>query len=96
VGGSARTFAIANQCGIPADATGVAVNVTITDPSAEGHLTFYPTGVFPPLVSTINYRAGQTRANNAILILGPAGNFDVSCAGVGTVDFILDVNGYFR
>jgi len=95
-GGSARTFAIANQCGIPADATIVSVNVTITGPTAEGHLTFYPTGVSPPLVSTINFRAGQTRANNAVLLLGPAGDFDVSCAGVGTVDFILDVNGYFR
>jgi hypothetical protein len=95
-GGSARTFAIANQCGIPADATAVSVNVTITSPSAEGHLTFYPTGVSPPLVSTINYRPGQTRANNAILPLSPAGNFDVECAGVGTVDFILDVNGYLR
>src|SRR5256885_2126897 len=42
VGGSARTFTIANQCGIPADATVVAVNVTITNPSAAGHLTFYP------------------------------------------------------
>jgi hypothetical protein len=95
-GGSARTFAIVNQCGIPADAAAVSVNVTITSPSAEGHLTFYPTGVSPPLVSTINYRPGQTRANNAILPLGSGGDFDVECAGVGTVDFILDVNGFFR
>lgn len=95
-GGPARTFNVANQCGIPADATAVSANVTITGPTAQGHLTFYPTGASPPLVSTINYRAGQTRANNAILLLGPAGNFDVSCAGIGTVNFILDVDGYFR
>jgi subtilisin-like proprotein convertase family protein len=95
-GGSTRTFAIASQCGIPADAASVSANVTITGPTAEGHLTFYPNGTVPPLVSTINYRAGQTRANNAILVLGPAGDFNVSCAGVGTVNLILDVNGYFR
>jgi hypothetical protein len=95
-GGPARTFSIANQCGIPADATAVSVNVSITRPTSEGYVTCYPTGVSPPLVSTINYRAGQTRANNAILPLGTAGDFDVACAGVGTVDFILDVNGYFR
>src|ERR1700693_5522111 len=95
-GCSARPFAVASQCGIPADATAVSVNVTITSPSAGGHLTFYPTGEAPPLVSTINYRAGQTRANNAILLLGPAGDFDVACASVGTVEFILDVNGHFR
>jgi len=95
VGGSVRTFSIVNQCGIPAGATAVSVNVTITAPTAEGHLTFYRAGAFPPLVSTINYRAGQTRANNAILSLGTAGDFDVACAGSGTVHLILDVNGYF-
>jgi hypothetical protein len=87
---------MASQCGIPVDATAISVNVTITSPSAGGHLTFYPTGEAVPLVSTINYRAGQTRANNAILLLGPAVEFDVACASVGTVDFILDANGYFR
>jgi hypothetical protein len=96
VGGSARTFAIANFCGIPSGATAVSVNVTITSPSTEGYLVFYPTGVSPPLVSTINYRAGQTRANNAILTLSSGGDFDVASAGAGTVDLILDVNGYFR
>jgi hypothetical protein len=94
--GSVRTFAIANQCGVPADATSVSVNVTIANPTAQGFLTFWPNGTSPPLVSMINFRAGQTRANNAILSLGAAGDFAVSCAGSGTVDFILDVNGYFR
>ena len=96
-GGASRTFAIANQCGIPASATSVSTNVTITGPTAQGHLTFNPAGTPPPLVSTINYRAGQTRANNAILLLGAAGDFVVSCGQAsGTVDFILDVNGYFQ
>jgi hypothetical protein len=96
IGGTARSFAIAGLCGIPASAAAVSVNVTITAPSADGHLTFYPAGSPPPLVSTINYRAGQTRANNAILLLGASGDFTVSCAGTGTVDFILDVNGYLQ
>jgi hypothetical protein len=95
-GGSARTFTITNLCGVPAAAATVSVNVTITNPSAEGHLTFFPTGESPPLVSTINFRAGQTRANNAVLVLGSSGDFDVSCASSGPVDFILDVNGYFQ
>ena len=96
MGGSARTFAISNQCGIPAGATSVSVNVTITGPTAQGHLTFNPAGIPPPLVSTINYRAGQTRANNAILVLGQAGDFVVSCGqATGTVNLILDVDGYF-
>ena len=97
VGGATRTFAIANQCGIPADALSVSVNVTITGPTAQGNLTFYPAGTPPPLVSTINYRVGQTRANNAVLPLGAGGDFVVLCIQAsGSVHFILDVNGYFQ
>jgi predicted outer membrane repeat protein len=97
VGGSARTFAISNQCGIPVGATSVSVNLTITGPTAQGYLTLNPAGIPPPLVSAINYRAGQTRANNAILVLGQAGDFVVSCGqATGTVNFILDVDGYFQ
>jgi hypothetical protein len=94
-GGPGRTFTITNQCGIPAGVAAVSVNVTITGPTSEGFLTFYPTGGSPPLSSTINFRPGLTRANNAILSLAPTGNFDVVCGGTGTVHFILDVNGYF-
>ena len=94
-GGPGRTFTIVNQCGIPPGVSAVSVNITITEPTADGHLLFYPTGSSPPLVSTINFRPGLTRANNAILSLAPAGKFDVLCGGNGTVHFILDVNGYF-
>jgi hypothetical protein len=49
------------------------------------------------LSSTINYRAGQTRANNAIVPLGLFGDINVvSGQPSGTVHFILDVNGYFE
>jgi len=50
-----------------------------------------------PLVSTINYRAGQTRANDAVAVLGAAGDLTVHCdQGAGTAHLILDVNGYFQ
>jgi hypothetical protein len=49
-------------------------------------------------VSTINYRAGRTRANNAVLTLSESGAITVFVGGqtIGTVHFILDVNGYFQ
>lgn len=85
------------QCGIPADALSFSVNVTITGPTALGNLTFYPAGTPAPLVSTINYRPGQTRANNAVLPLGVNGDFSVLCIQAsGAVHFILDVNGYYQ
>jgi hypothetical protein len=49
-----------------------------------------------PVVSTINYRPGQTRANNAIVFLGTDGAFSVRCAqAAGSAHFLLDINGYF-
>lgn len=61
------------------------------------YLTLYPTGTPLPLLPAINYRAGRTRANNAIVFLGPAGYLAVRCGQPsGTLHFIFDVNGYFE
>ncbi|HXO41570.1 MAG TPA: hypothetical protein VN999_08990, partial [Thermoanaerobaculia bacterium] len=51
-----------------------------------------------PLMSTIDYAAGQTRANNAILGLARdgSGSFVVLNESLGTVQLMLDVNGYFQ
>ena len=94
---SSRTFAISGKCSVPTSAKAVSLNVTVTGPTAPGDLRIYPTGVALPLVSAINYDAGQTRANNAVAILGTAGAIDVRCdQGAGSVDLIVDVNGYFQ
>ena len=96
--GEQRTFVIAGACGIPGGAPSVSVNVTITSPTAGGFLTLAPGGQPMPLTSTINYAADATRANNAILGLARdgSGSFVVVNESVGTVQLILDVNGYFQ
>jgi hypothetical protein len=92
-----RSFVIANQCGIPSTAAAVSVNVTITQPTALGDLRLFPGGASLPLVSTLNWRPGQTRANNAIVSLGSSGDMVAHVdQASGTVHFILDVNGYFQ
>jgi CSLREA domain-containing protein len=93
-----RNFVLAGRCGIPSTATSVAVNIAVTQQTnAPGFLTLFPGGTTRPTVSSINYKAGQTRANNAIVPLGALSDIDVYCAqGGGTVQFILDVNGYFQ
>jgi PKD-like domain len=92
-----RTFVLTGQCNVPAGARAVSVNVTITQSSAAGDLRLYPTGALLPLVSTINYVKGQTRANNAVVALDDSGQFTVHCdQASGTVQFIVDVNGYFQ
>ncbi|HEY2930400.1 MAG TPA: PQQ-dependent sugar dehydrogenase [Acidobacteriota bacterium] len=92
-----RIFVIAGRCGVPATARSVSVNITVTQPTGVGHLRLYPAGSALPASSNINYSGGQTRANNAVLTLGPAGDLAVRCEQIsGTVHFILDVNGYFQ
>jgi hypothetical protein len=93
---AARSFVLAGICGIPAGARAVSLNVTVTQPSQAGSLRLYPGAGAPPGASTINYRAGQTRANNAISGLGDSGEITVrSDQPAGTAHLVLDVNGYF-
>lgn len=94
--GSLRSFALAGQCGIPMTAKSVAANLTVTQATAGGHLSVFPTGSTPLLASAINFSAGQTRANNAVLELGTGGAVSVQNGSPGTVHFILDVNGWFE
>ncbi len=93
----ARVFPLAGQCGIPPSARAVSVNVTVTAATAQGNLRLSPGGLPTPLVSTINYLAGQTRANNAVAPLNALGELAVYCSQAsGTAHFVLDVNGYFE
>jgi len=87
---------MAGYCGIPAGATAVSLNVTVVDPTVVGNVALYPAGITPPATSTINYVTGITRANNAATLLNN-GQLEVMCRQVsGTVDVVVDVNGYFQ
>jgi hypothetical protein len=98
VAGASRTFPIAGACGIPSTAKAVSVNLVATQPDGKGNLRLYPSGTPVPPTSTINYTAGKTQSNNAIIPLSAAGEMDVFVGGQasGTVHFVLDVNGYFQ
>jgi sugar lactone lactonase YvrE len=92
-----RVFGVGGRCQVPSSAKAVSLNVTVTGPGGSGDLRLYPGGGFVPQASAINYAAGQTRANSAVLALGLSGNVAVKVdQGVGAVDVILDVNGYFE
>ncbi|HSB14531.1 MAG TPA: S8 family serine peptidase, partial [Bryobacteraceae bacterium] len=93
-GNTIRSFALWNRCGISPTAKAVSVNLTTVIPDADGYITAFPGGTPQPNVSTMNYRTGRVRANNAILSLGVTGQISVF-ASAGTTHFVLDVNGYF-
>ena len=95
--GADRVFSVTGQCGIPATAKALSANVTVTQGTAAGDLRLSAAGAALQLTSSINYRAGVTRANNAAIPLGLGGGFSVhSDQTSGTVQVIIDVNGYFQ
>ena len=98
-GQQTRTFAITGGCGIPATARALSVNVAVTQPTSGGNVRLFPEGQAVPTVSTINYSAGQTRADNAVVVLnGANGSLSAFVAQplATTVHLIIDVNGYFE
>ena len=90
---------VAGRGGVPTiGVAAVAVNVTSTDSSANGFLVLTPNGsgdLIHPVAgaSNLNWAAGQTVANMAIVPLNQAGSIAIA---VNTrTDVIVDVLGWF-
>ena len=76
-------------------------NVTIVGPTGSGNMRIWPYNTTMPLVSTLNFNAGEPAiANGAIVPLttDPTANVSVFLqTGSGThADLVLDVTGYFQ
>ncbi len=79
--------------GIPAGTTAVALSITVSGATAVGYATAWPSGQSMPGTSSINWTAGQTRANGTILALGTGGSIDVFVSSATEV--IVDITGVF-
>ena len=91
-----RTFAVSTQCGVPATAKAVALNVTAIGGTTDGHVVVYSGGTVPNTAS-LSYSASQTRANNMVVALDVDGSIKVFVGqAAGTVDLAIDVTGYFE
>ncbi|MFE5490435.1 hypothetical protein ACFQ7Z_10865 [Streptomyces virginiae] len=86
---------IAGSRGVPAGAKAVALNVTVTNPRAAGHLTVFPSGQAAPNTSNVNFSGGQTIANAVIVPIGADGKIIVRNGGWDPADVIVDVVGYY-
>src|SRR5450830_31681 len=65
-----RGFTIKGVCGVPTTAKAVSLNLTIVTPTADGFYSLWPYGGPFPVVSTINFIAGEPAiANGAIVPL---------------------------
>ncbi|MFD5144702.1 PKD domain-containing protein [Streptomyces sp. NPDC058401] len=86
---------MAGREGIPAGATAVALNLTVTNPENFGHLTVYPSGGEAPTTSNLNFNPGQTVANSVIVPVGTDGKIKILNGGWTPADVIVDVVGYY-
>lgn len=86
---------------IPAGITAVVLNLTVTNPASGGYLTAYPNQGYGgvtlsrPTSSNVNFSAGQTVPNLAIVPVGPDGIVDLYNGSGGATNVIADVTGYF-
>jgi hypothetical protein len=86
---------VTGQGGVPlTGVSAVAMNVTVTQPSAASFLTLYPAGTARPLASNLNFTAGRTIPNLAVVKVGAGGRVTIYNLA-GTVDVIVDVAGWF-
>lgn len=100
-GGVQRTFTItASACGVPASARALSLNITAVDATLSGYIAIFPGDSIFPMTSSINFSAGQNRANNAMAPLSRDGLATLTAlAGSNPalqVHLVIDVNGYFE
>ncbi|HEV8295881.1 MAG TPA: hypothetical protein VGQ20_01245 [Acidimicrobiales bacterium] len=94
--GRAGALTAAGRGGIPpTGATGVVMNVTVTNTTSTGFLTVWPADAPLPIASNLNWMQGQTIANLAIVRLPTDGRVAFFNA-FGTTDVVGDVVGYFE
>ena len=80
--------------GLPRGTTAVAVNLTAVSPTANGYLVAYPAGMPQPGSSTVNFPAGRTVANAAVVAVDAQGRMVVTNVA-GTTDVLVDLAGYY-
>lgn len=88
------TGAVGN-CNVPAEATGVAMNVTIVGPTAQSNLRLWNSDAPEPLVSNLNWLPGQSPTPNKVDVkLSPTGEIKMKNLN-GNVFVLADVVGYY-
>jgi hypothetical protein len=83
--------------GLPGNPPAVAVveNVTVTQPAKAGNLIVYPYGQSRPVVSNVNFSAGETVPNLAIVKAGTNGWVSYYNNSPGPIQLIVDEYGYY-
>lgn len=92
-GAMGQNYALSLASLVPGDAVAVAINLTATQAGAAGYLTAYPCGSTLPLVSNVNFGAGQTVPNSAVVPIGA--NRSICFFANTPTHIIVDLAGAF-
>jgi hypothetical protein len=92
---AARTFTVS---GLPSNATAVTGNLTVTGQTSSGYLYIGPVATNNPGSSTLNFPAGDDRANAVTVALGAGSTLSITFVAPSNgpmAQAIFDVTGYF-
>ncbi|MHB1527483.1 MAG: hypothetical protein ACYCZN_14635 [Candidatus Dormibacteria bacterium] len=97
--GGTLTIQVAGSAGVPAmtsssPPTAVVMNVTVVNPTATSYLSVWPSNVSRPLISDINYTAGQIQPNLVVVPVSPTGQVSFYNYA-GSANIVVDVEGWY-
>jgi hypothetical protein len=88
-----RTLTVPLAGHVPDGTSAVAVNLTAVDPTANGYLTAYPCDRTQRDTSSVNYRAGATRAGMAVVPVSTS--LTLCIYSHQAADIVVDLQGAF-
>jgi hypothetical protein len=91
--GSVTEVVVTGRGGVPANASTVVLNVTVTEAQAAGFVTVFPCGTVRPNASNINTPVGATVPNAVVAQVGVGGT--VCLFTMSAAHLIVDVNGFY-
>jgi hypothetical protein len=90
----ARSFLVAGQCGVPAGASAVQLEVVTTHTKGRGYLVAYPWDAAGPASWSLDYDPARRSAAKALVVGLGSGGFDLIARGHAT-HLVVDVVGYY-
>jgi hypothetical protein len=88
--GTERRLSLSAGNGYSGGTGGVALNITVVSPHADGYVTVYPCGARPQ-ASTVNFRAGEIVPNFTLV---PYTNGEVCIYSFSATDLVVDSFGW--
>lgn len=90
-----RRLRVVGVAGVPATGvSAVVVNLTVTEPTASGYVTAFAASAPLPFASNVNFVAGQTVANRAVVGVSADGEIALYSSS-GNPHLVVDIGGWF-